>query len=173
MKIKTRKLTQRLRRRLKKPIGILIKGPVEIGVKKLKKIVVNEKPPKLVGVGDVVVAGMAKQKVDADLYIVDFHVMRRPVKPVRLNVGKTFYAANPAGTITKEAWLTVKKALSRKGKAKLVIKGEEDLLVLPAVMNAPENSIIVYGQPDQGIVLVRVTKKKRSECRKIIGFMKG
>lgn len=173
MKVKTLVLTQNLRKKLKKPIGTLMKGPVKTNVKKIKKIVEKEKPPKLVVVGDVITGGMVKQKVNADLYIIDSHVMRKSVRPVRLNVSETFYVDNPAGTITKEAWLTIKKALSRKNSVRVIVKGEEDLLALPAAINAPENSLIAYGQPNKGVVLVRVTKKKRSKIHKIMSSMKS
>ncbi|HYB92666.1 MAG TPA: DUF359 domain-containing protein [archaeon] len=54
-----------------------------------------------------------------------------------------------------------------------MVKGEEDLLALPAAINAPENSLIAYGQPNKGVVLVRVTKKKRSKIHKIMRSMKS
>ncbi len=54
----------------------------------------------------------------------------------------------------------------------LLVDGEEDLLTLVAVLYAPENALVVYGQPNQGIVVVRVTSKKRAEAERIWGAMK-
>ena len=39
---------------------------------------------------------------------------------------------------------------------KIVVEGEEDLATLPAILYAPPGSVVVYGQPDEGSVLVKV-----------------
>ncbi|MCK5157960.1 MAG: DUF359 domain-containing protein, partial [Candidatus Heimdallarchaeota archaeon] len=54
----------------------------------------------------------------------------------------------------------------------LLITGEEDLLVFPAVLEAPENSFVVYGQPHEGIVLIKVTMNARFKFEKLIERMK-
>ena len=46
----------------------------------------------------------------------------------------------------------------------LEIDGEEDLLTLPAVANAPIGSMVYYGQPSIGIVEVVVTAVKKKEA---------
>jgi len=45
-------------------------------------------------------------------------------------------------------------------------------IVLIAILYAPENSCIVYGQPKEGAVLVKVTSKKREEITNILEKMK-
>jgi uncharacterized protein (UPF0218 family) len=52
------------------------------------------------------------------------------------------------------------------------VDGEEDLLTLIAVLNAPEKSLVVYGQPYEGIVVVKVTAKKKAEAMEILKAMK-
>jgi uncharacterized protein (UPF0218 family) len=52
------------------------------------------------------------------------------------------------------------------------VDGEEDLLTLVAIMVAPAGSIIAYGQPATGIVLVRVTPNKKNEIKALIDQMK-
>jgi len=47
------------------------------------------------------------------------------------------------------------------------IKGEEDLLTLPAVLFAPLDSVVCYGQPGKGMVLVKVTEEKKRGALKI------
>jgi uncharacterized protein (UPF0218 family) len=37
---------------------------------------------------------------------------------------------------------------------------------------APENSLIVYGQPYKGIVVVKVTSEKKAEATEILKAMK-
>jgi hypothetical protein len=53
----------------------------------------------------------------------------------------------------------------------VVVDGEEDLLTLVAVLHAPEKSLVVYGQPQEGIVVVRVTKQKKEMIRRIVEAM--
>jgi len=40
-----------------------------------------------------------------------------------------------------------------------------------AVLHAPEKSLVVYGQPQEGIVVVRVTKQKKEMMRRIVEAM--
>ena len=48
------------------------------------------------------------------------------------------------------------------------VKGEEDLLALPAILLAPLHSIMLYGQMDMGIVMVEVTEEKKKEVMEIL-----
>ena len=40
---------------------------------------------------------------------------------------------------------------------RITVNGEEDLLVLPVCIHAPDNAIVMYGQPNEGLVLVEIT----------------
>ncbi len=53
----------------------------------------------------------------------------------------------------------------------ILVAGEEDLLTLAAVWLAPLGSLVVYGQPHQGVVTVEVTAQKKREAEKIFGLM--
>jgi uncharacterized protein (UPF0218 family) len=46
------------------------------------------------------------------------------------------------------------------------------LLALIAVLYAPEKSLVVYGQPYEGIVVVKVTSEKKAEATEILKAMK-
>jgi pantetheine-phosphate adenylyltransferase len=52
--------------------------------------------------------------------------------------------------------------------AVLIIDGEEDLLVLPIVVEAPLGSILYYGQPKQGMVRVEITEEKKQHMRSML-----
>jgi hypothetical protein len=56
---------------------------------------------------------------------------------------------------------------------KIVVEGEEDLLTLIAIMNAPQESLVVYGQPHEGIVVVKVTEDKKTEISELLKAMKA
>jgi len=49
-----------------------------------------------------------------------------------------------------------------------VIKGEEDLLTLPAILLAPLGAIVIYGQKDVGAVVVEVTEEIKQKISNII-----
>jgi hypothetical protein len=53
----------------------------------------------------------------------------------------------------------------------MVVLGEEDLLTLPAIVEAPIISFVIYGQPEEGIVLVEVDEKKKKEIHALIDAM--
>ena len=79
---------------------------------------------------------------------------------------------NPQGTITEEAILAIKEALEKNEHTHIVVEGEEDLLTLIAVLYAPENAFVVYGQPHSGIVVVKVTSEKKAQVQKFLNAMK-
>ena len=49
--------------------------------------------------------------------------------------------------------------------------GEEDLLALAAVLFAPFGSMVVYGQPKQGIVVIDVTEDSKRRIHDIVERM--
>jgi uncharacterized protein (UPF0218 family) len=92
--------------------------------------------------------------------------------PRAASVEKTVKVNNPKGTITKEAILAIKEALEKKQHTHIVVEGEEDLLTLIAVIYAPENAYVVYGQPHAGIVIVKVTNESKVQAQEFLNAMK-
>jgi uncharacterized protein (UPF0218 family) len=160
-----------LRRKLKKPLGILIRGSFEATAREFKQIVEKEKPPSIVSVGDTVSKNLVENGISPNLLIVDNRVMRRDIAPVPLNADVEKHVKNPSGTITVEALNAIKEALETGYKTKIVVDGEEDLLALCAIFYAPENSFVVYGQPHEGMVVVKATKQKKEEVARILKAM--
>ena len=165
-------LPEKLRKRLKKPLGTLIAGNFDETVKRFREILAKEKPARLIAVGDAVSESLMKNGVFPDVFIIDNKVMRKEITPLKFGAERTLYAKNPAGTISKEAWEKIKNALNSDLQTKIIIDGEEDLLALPAVLFAPEKSFVVYGQPREGMVVIKVTEEKRREVKSIIDEMK-
>jgi len=54
---------------------------------------------------------------------------------------------------------------------KIVVDGEEDLATLPAILYAPLGSAVVYGQPNEGSVLVEVTPEKKKHVMDLMNKM--
>jgi len=84
---------------------------------------------------------------------------------------KTFYVKNPQGTITEEAVTAIQEALQGSQNAKIIVEGEEDLLTLIVIMQAAQNSLVLYGQPREGIVVVKVTPDKKAQVSEILKAM--
>ena len=124
-------------------------------------------PPKIITVGDVVSTEARIAGVHVNLAIIDGKTMRHGFAPPISKTRATFRVVNPAGTITQDSWQTIKNAL-RENEATIIVEGEEDLLAVPAVLEAPLGTLIVYGQPSQGIVVVEATSQGKAELTKLL-----
>ncbi len=169
--IKIRRLTPILREKLKAPLGLLIRGTPDETMKKLKELVEREKPPKIVSVGDIVSESMSRYDIPPHLMILDNKVMREAITPLLLEADQILHLKNPAGTLTDQAWTIVQESFRQAERTKIVVEGEEDLLTLVAVLCAPERSLVVYGQPKEGIVVVKVTLQTKNMARRIVEEM--
>ena len=154
------RLTPEVRKRLKKPLGKLYEKGKLSG--------------RIIAVGDITAYELIKRGVIPSLMIYDNKVRRKPVaariKLVLDSIGyDTFKIRNPRSTVQEDAWVAIEEGLRKK--SKIIVSGEEDLLVLPAVLLAKNGSKIFYGQPNRGMVLIDVNAKKKKEVRKLIGKM--
>jgi len=92
---------------------------------------------------------------------------------------------SPAGAIPKESWTLLRKiVLSNKRTVLKITEGEEDLLVLPLVLEIPlekkVKNFVFYGQPPitdskhtipEGIVMVSVNKAIQKGVKNYIALM--
>ena len=156
--------------RLKTPLGQLFTGTPTETMPKLKVIVQKSKPSKVTAVGDIVSRETMAAGVHVGLRIVDQMTLRKRISPVEIQAERTYTVRNPAGVITGEAWDTIKKALKDR-EAVIFVEGEEDLLAIPAVLESPDNALVVYGQPSEGLVVVTASYEKKSEVREIVDRM--
>ena len=168
-----RVLTPELRKELKVPLGLLIRGSFRYTTDKLKEMVDDKKPEKLIAVGDRVSRNIIRKGIRLDVAIVDHRVMRKPIGPIKFETAKTCRVCNPPGTLTDEAWQVMGEAVRYNGRVKVVVEGEEDLLTLAAVLSAPQGSMVVYGQPKSGIVVIDVTEATKEKFREIVERMDG
>jgi len=163
-------ITPELRNKFKDPFGLLIKGTFNQTMAKMHEIK-TQNPPKIIAVGDIVTKNLQEHKISPDISIIDNQNMRKKVQPVNYT-SNIIRVENPQGTITKESIKAIKKALKEKTPIQIIVNGEEDLLVLIAVLYASENSVVVYGQPHEGIVLIKVSAEKKTEATEFLKAMK-
>jgi GTP-dependent dephospho-CoA kinase len=166
-------LTARLRVFFKDPFGILIEGTPEQTMSKLLSWVETKKPPRIITVGDVVTQNLHDAGLAPQLSVIDYKSLRDQVLPKQATVEKTVYVNNPQATITQEAIEAVKEALEANVHTHIVVEGEEDLLTLIALLYAPEDAFVVYGQPYKGIVVSKATKERKEQVKGLLKEMKA
>jgi uncharacterized protein (UPF0218 family) len=166
------RITPELRLKFKEPFGVLICGSFAETMREMERLVKRENPPKLVSVGDTVSRNLHEHQLIPQLSITDNKRMRKQIKPRAFTGKDVVHVKNPPGTITEEAVAAIKEALESSKHVHIIVDGEEDLLVLIAVFYAPEKSLVVYGQPYEGIVVVEVTSEKKAEAAEILKAMK-
>src|SRR5712692_6774252 len=156
--------------RLKEPFGRLLPGTPAKTMSELNSIVNKTHPMNVVAVGDVVSRETLVAGITINLRIIDHISMRRPTAAFNLKASKTYHVKNPAGVITLEAWETIKQAM-KDDEALIVVEGEEDLLALPCIVESPSNSLVLYGQPSKGLVVVDTNPKVKNEASLILSRM--
>ncbi|MGI0047893.1 MAG: GTP-dependent dephospho-CoA kinase family protein [Nitrosotalea sp.] len=168
------RLPESLRDSLKEPMGILLQDSEATKENILKTI---PKDAFLITVGDATTEKMIKFGLVPSLQIVDSVEKRQKRDDILLGqVDMLIRCTNPAAQITDESINVIKNALEedsplRLRHVRILVDGEEDLLVLPAVLHAPENSVIMYGQPNEGLVIVLVNHEIREQAKKIMDLM--
>ena len=159
-------LTENLRGKLKKPFGRLVSDVSELKAELKHK--------RIISVGDKVTESLLGAGIEPNVCIYDGKTKRQDIGI--LSGIKGYNAAeikvnNPAGSITEDASDAIEKAVKSGKRTKIFVSGEEDLLTLAAIEKAPAGWIVLYGQPDQGIVLVNVDKSTKNKVEKILDEM--
>jgi hypothetical protein len=107
------------------------------------------------------------------LHIVDGQEKRKKRPPPLVNsINTELTVKNNPGEISSESFNLIKNIFQQKPPIRLLVDGEEDLLVLPVCLFAPENSVVMYGQPNEGLVIAEITDEVRAKVQKIVNQMK-
>lgn len=167
--------TNELRNQLKTPLGLLVKD-IEIKREILEKYF--HEPIVTVCVGDRTAERLKEFGFTVNLEIIDMMERRfaRP-SPNLSSERNLFRAKNEAGSITSDALQRLDQILNMilrdpKKTVRLIINGEEDLLTLPVVAFFPDNTVVFYGQPGEGLVVVQSkdAKQKATEILAEVGI---
>jgi len=162
-------LPDNLRDQLKNPLGNLISDNDPNKENIIKEISTESV---LITVGDRTTENMLQLGLKPQIQIIDgLEKRNRCVVPTDDAVNTNLSCRNPPGEITEESMQVIQKAFSSKPPVRITVDGEEDLLVLPVCMSAPENSVVMYGQPNEGLVLVHVTPEIQAKVQKILDSM--
>ncbi len=162
-----------LRGELKEPLGELVKGEIPDPYHKILPAL--GRAPFLITVGDVVTENVIKLGIHPSVAVYDHRTKRKEYAPSVDDLEVVFLTVkNPPGTITKALLNAIRKGVEIAGRGKKVhikVNGEEDLAAIPAVLYAPYGSLVLYGQPDEGVVLIKVTPECKRRCASILAKM--
>lgn len=158
-------VSEKDRDKLREPRGDVL--PEEELIEELEK----RNYSKIIAVGDRVSHDIVNSGLEADIYVTDGKTEQEKFgKEFDIAAERTFEAENPAGKITEEAWKALRKGSALKCKTHVDIKGEEDLMGLPAVLFSPEDAVVVYGLWDRGAVLMESSTENKEFVRDILGL---
>ena len=129
--------------------------------------------PKLAGrtvysVGDVVTHSLQQNGITPAIAVVDGQTMRSPCKKIPKIAGTCIRVKNPPGTITDELIGALTHAVEHTP-VTILVEGEEDLAVIPLVIAAPQSSIVLYGQPNEGVVVRIIDNHAKTAAKRLLG----
>ena len=150
---------------LKEPFGTLIRDN-EVTINLVTEIL--KKAPKVIAVGDTTTEKLVGFGFIPDISVTDC-MEKRVIKTSKFEypVDKTIHLDNKPGELSKQVILEVKKLIlanAYDSKIRIIIKGEEDLVALPFLMYSPNDWVICYGQPNEGLVIVQVTEDSKKKA---------
>ena len=162
------KLPNSLRDQFKNPLGVLL--PEDIADKKHILEYLSD-DSYIITVGDRTTEKMIDFGLIPSLQIIDGVEKREKRELPKLENATELTVDNPAAEITPQSIDVIKQAFTLQSPVRIVVNGEEDLLVIPACVYAPENSIVLYGQPNKGLVIVKVTPEIRNKTQGLLDLM--
>lgn len=164
------KLPSSLRDQFKAPLGILLPD-VDVDKETIQKHILENSY--LITVGDRTTEKMIDFGLVPSLQIIDnFEKRVKRSAPKLPSTTTELSVTNPAAEITLQSIDLIKKAFTLKPPVRINVTGEEDLLVLPVCIYAPENALVLYGQPNEGLVIVKITPEIRNKTQSLLDSMK-
>lgn len=150
---------------LKEPFGRLIKEK-EVTINLVTEIL--KKAPKVIAVGDTTTEKLVGFGFVPDISVTDCKE-KRVIKTSKFEypVDKVMHLQNKPGELSEQVVLEVRKLILANAydiKIRIIIDGEEDLVALPFLMYCPNDWVICYGQPNEGLVIVKVSEESRKKA---------
>lgn len=168
----TKTLPPSLRAALQQPMGQLFEGPehdISQAANKCKAHIQSTEYAQIIAIGDIVFKALESVKMKVDVAVVDYRTKRQPLEFLSDRIHSD--VSNKASQIESPAVAYLQKVIQTSTQDKpgrMVVEGEEDLLVLPSVMLAPLGSWVCYGQPEVGMVAVEVTEQSKAAAKALV-----
>ncbi|MFH1394483.1 MAG: DUF359 domain-containing protein [Candidatus Micrarchaeota archaeon] len=157
-------IPEKVREELKKPLGKVYRDYSEV-----MKLADGFK---VISVGDICTLGLLQIGIRPHLAVFDHRYMRKRLQPEYVAILEREFRAkrveNRAGTLSDSILKNAKRLVEDGGA--LLIDGEEDLTALAFIDGAGPDCILIYGQPGEGIVLVRMDKKTKGKAKELLSI---
>ncbi len=147
-----------LKEELRKIWGLPLFNGKKGVLRKFRQLAKKRRFKKIITVGDY-----CSLALPSDIKIFDGKIKRTKVKKLPKF---SLCCSNPPGTIQKRVWHIIKKAI--KNKENVFVEGEEDLLVIPAVLLAEKNTAVIYGFPGKGVCLIEVSPRVKKTFKELL-----
>lgn len=154
---------------MKYPLGELISDD-QITESKLRNLL--KEKIKITTVGDATTDRVFTAGITPDVQIVDGKSMRKARPFPGGSYDAEMKVVNDPGMISEQAMSVMVECYRGDRSTRIIVDGEEDLLVLPAINLSPIGAIVLYGQPKEGIVMVEVNNKVKRKVQTILKEMK-
>ncbi|MDR0980876.1 MAG: GTP-dependent dephospho-CoA kinase family protein [Methanocalculaceae archaeon] len=118
-------------------------------------------------VGDVVTHSALARGIIPAVGVIDGFTMRSPYLAMPEISHHILRVINPAGVITDELTAVLAEAV-KAAPCVIMVEGEEDLAVLPLIGLLPDGALILYGQPNEGVVVCEVTPALRQRAADLL-----
>ena len=165
---RTYPLPEKLRTRLAAPLGTVYSAEEAKGPD-FERLV--RSAPMAITVGDRVTDTLGAMGRTPDVQVVD-GVERRVIRAVpTVPYARLIKVKNPAGMLTGDAIAGMKEAFLGKKPVRVQVEGEEDLMAMLAIAMAPVSSVVFYGQPGVGVVVVKANAIAKSRNRETLAKM--
>ena len=158
----------------KTPMGELFEGPEDAPEVALSAMLdaLPENHGTLVAVGDVTVKGLMDMGVLPDIAFIDGQTKREALASSLLVRGEAYAqqrsVVNPPGQLTPELLEVVRWSLEQDDSVLVEVEGEEDLAPMFVLATAPLGTIVVYGQPRQGVVMRILDMEAKHRARNLL-----
>ena len=173
-------LTKEVENSLKDPFGTLFKGPESdhsIAIKAALASLSGDFSP-IIGVGDVTVKSLQDIEQIPSIGLIDQKTKRMLWDGFR-EIDQSLYdhvieSNNPPSMLTKSLFEACQIAISnwadKREKTLIIVDGEEDLAPLLLHILAPIKSVILYGQPNQGVVMRITGLDTKNRCKRLLSM---
>ncbi len=156
------------RKLLSSPLGDLIEEEPEEAIAVLRSRYLERSKGISFSVGDVVTETLVKNGVQFRVAVMDLRTQRRNSWFDTGGFNRRFFLKNPAGHISLEAWAVLRTALDAGPNSLVLVEGEEDLLTAVAIDISEEGTLVLYGQPATGMVVVGVQPSIKRRIHELI-----
>ncbi len=170
------KLPVTLRNSFRAPIGELFIGDHSISAKNAIEYIKKINRGLTIAIGDVCAKSLLNQGFHPNIIVFDEKTQRTKKISLDLKQYSLKDVYNPKEWILESTIHEIKNAIafctSNKCRIAVRIDGEEDLLIIPAIISLPLGSVVIYGQPpvttEEGIVVALITSSLKNIIQDIL-----